>query len=133
MANAGFLVQLAASGGAVGLLVALAAWAKISRPAGPLDDRRARALFAAEFPGRTIEAVWVGSDGKGAVAKSGAAALILCAIGDGFVARVIPWARALSSGVRDGRLCIDLSDIAAPRAFIALPSWPPESLTREAA
>ena len=41
-----FYAQLAASGIAVGLLVGLVAWAKIAKPAGPLDDAKARALLA---------------------------------------------------------------------------------------
>jgi hypothetical protein len=130
MVGAAFLAQLAASGVAVGVLVGLAAWAKIARPRGPLDEAKVRTLLQDEFPGRELEAVWVGADGKGAVAKSGAAALVLCAVGDGFVARIIPWAQALSAGVRNGHICIDLSDVSAPRATIAIAEWPPEPATR---
>src|SRR4029453_7381737 len=119
--NEGFFVQLAASAAAVGVLVALAAWAKIARPAGPLDEQRARALLAEEFPTRVIDAVWVASDGAGALAKSGGMALVICQVGDGFAARQIPWAQALSATFKNGRLSIDLSDIAAPKAVIALP------------
>lgn len=125
--SGGFFVQFALSAAAVAVLVALAAWAKIARPTPPLDEARARALLAQEFPGRAIDAVWVGADGTGAVAKSGALALILCRVGDGFAARQTPWAQALSATFRDGRLSVDLSDIGAPRAVIALPAWPPRS------
>jgi len=128
-----FFVQLAASAAAVGVLVAIAAWAKIAKPAAPLDDQRARALLAEEFPTRTIDAVWVASDGTGAVAKAGGMALVICQVGDGFAARQIPWAQAISSSFRNGRLSIDLSDIAAPKAIIALPSWPPKNLTKDLA
>lgn len=124
----GAIVQFALSAGAVGVLIALAAWAKISRPAGPLDEARARAMLAEEFPGRTVDAVWVASDGAGALARSGGMALVICQLGDGFVARQIPWAQAVSSSFRDGRLSVDLADIAAPRATLSLPSWPPKDL-----
>jgi hypothetical protein len=124
----GFLFQLAASMGAVAVLVGLAAWAKISKPAGPFDEARVRAILAEEFPTRTLDAVWVASDGAGALAKSGGLALVVCQVGDGFAARQIPWAQAVAASFRDGRLCVDLSDIAAPRAVIALPSWPPNDL-----
>ena len=131
--NEGFFVQLAASAAAVGVLVALAAWAKIAKPAGPLDEQRARALLAEEFPTRVIDAVWVASDGAGALAKSGGMALVICQVGDGFAARQIPWAQALSATFKNGRLSVDLSDIAAPKAVIALPSWPPKNLTKDLA
>lgn len=123
-----FFIQLAASGAAIALLVALAAWAKIARPSAPLDDAKARALFADEFPERSLEAVWVASDGAGALAKSGGLALVICRLGDGYVARQLPWAQALSASFRDGRLSVDLADVAAPRAVIALPAWPPKEL-----
>jgi hypothetical protein len=55
-------------------------------------------------------------------------ALVLCRVGDGFAARQIPWAQAVSSSFRNGRLRIDLSDISAPVATISLPSWPPKDL-----
>lgn len=124
----GFFIQLAASGAAIGLLIALAAWARIARPIDPLNDAKARALLADEFPGRTLDAVWVAQDGAGALAKSGGLALVVCRLGDGFVARQIPWAQALQASFRDGRLSVDLADVAAPRAVIALPAWPPKEL-----
>ncbi|RAK68515.1 hypothetical protein [Phenylobacterium kunshanense] len=122
------LIQFALSAAAVAALIALAAWAKIARPVGPLDDARARALLAEEFPGRSVDAVWIASDGAGALARSGGMALVICRFGDGFVARQIPWAQAVSSSFRDGRLSVDLADIAAPRATLSLPSWPPKNL-----
>lgn len=123
-----YLIQLAASTAAVSLLVGLAAWAKIARPAGPLDLARARAMLAEEFPGRSLDQVWVATDGAGALARSGGMALVLCRVGDGFAARQIPWAQAVCASFREGRLSIDLSDIAAPSATILLPSWPPKDL-----
>lgn len=123
--NQAFFVQLAASGLAVALLVALAAWASIAKPAPPLDEVRARRQLADEFPGKTLDGLWIAVDGMGAVAKSGGMALVLCRLGDGFVARQIPWAQALAASFKDGRISIDLTDVAAPRAVIALDHWPP--------
>ena len=120
-----FFVQFAASAGAIALLVGLAAWAKIAKPMTPLTDAKALDLLAQEFPGRPIERVWVAVDGRGALAKSGAAALVLCEVGDGYVARHIPWAQAVASSFRDGVLRLDLSDVAAPAARLALLNWPP--------
>ena len=123
-----FYIQLFASGLAVALLVALAAWAKIARPTGPLDDAKARALLAEEFPDRRLDALWVASDGAGALAKSGGLALVVCRLGDGYTARQIPWAQALQASFKRGRLCVDLADVAAPKAFLNLPAWPPKDL-----
>lgn len=123
-----YLIQLAASTAAVSVLVGLAAWAKIARPVGPLNQARAQDILAEEFPGRSLDQVWVATDGAGALARSGGMALVLCRVGDGFAARQIPWAQAVSSSFRNGRLRIDLSDISAPVATISLPSWPPKDL-----
>lgn len=123
-----FFVQLALSGAAVAVLVGIAAWAKIAKPAGPLDEHKARDLFAFEFPGRRLDAVWVSSDGTGALARSGGLALVICPVGDGYAARQIPWAQAISASFKNGKLCVDLTDISAPRATLSLPSWPPKDL-----
>jgi hypothetical protein len=128
-----FFVQLALSGAAVAVLVGIAAWAKIAKPAGPLDEKKARSLFEYEFPGRKLDAVWVASDGAGALAKSGGLALVICPVGDGFAARQIPWAQAISASFKNGKLCVDLADISAPRATLSLPSWPPKNLTKDLA
>lgn len=123
----GFALQFAATFAAVALLVGLAAWAKMAKPMTPLDEARVLKLLAEQFPGRVVERVWVAVDGRGALAKSGAAALVLCEVGDGYVARHIPWAQAVSSSFRDGVVKQDLSDVAAPNARIALQSWPPST------
>jgi CTP:molybdopterin cytidylyltransferase MocA len=123
----GFALQFAATFAAVALLVGLAAWAKMAKPMTPLDEARVLKLLADQFPGRVVERVWVAVDGRGALAKSGAAALVLCEVGDGYVARHIPWAQAVSSSFRDGVVKLDLSDVAAPNARIALQSWPPST------
>lgn len=126
--NDEFFIQLASSAAAVGALIALAAWAKIAKPVAPLDEYKARAMLAEEFPGRTVEAVWIASDGCGALAKSGALALVICRVGDGFAARQIPWGQAVSATFKNGKLSVNLGDIAAPTAVISLPSWPPKDL-----
>lgn len=126
--NDEFFIQLAASAAAVGALIALAAWAKIAKPVAPLDEYKARAMLAEEFPGRTVEAVWIASDGCGALAKSGALALVICRVGDGFAARQIPWGQAVSATFKNGKLSVNLGDVAAPTAVISLPSWPPKDL-----
>src|SRR5436853_7533603 len=87
----GLYIQLAGSAAAVAVLVAVAAWANIAKSAPPLDEERARRLLAVEFPGRDPERIWVAVDGQGAVAKCGGMALVPCRLGDGFVARQIPW------------------------------------------
>lgn len=109
----------------MGVLIAFAAWAKIAKPMPPLSEARARALLAEEFPGKPLEALWIATDGAGALARSGASALVLCEVGDGYVARHIPWAQALASSFRDGVLKLDLSDVAAPKARLAFDIWPP--------
>jgi hypothetical protein len=110
---------------AVGVLIAIAAWAKIAKPMPPLSDARARVLLAEEFPGKVLDGLWVSVDGRGALARSGAAALVLCEVGDGYVARSIPWAQALAASFRDGVLKLDLADVSAPNARLSFLSWPP--------
>ena len=125
-------VQVALSAGALSVLTALAAWLKIAQPTPPLDEARVRQLLAEAFPGRVVEAVWVGAAGKGALAKSGAAALVVCAVRDGFACRKMPWALALSVAFKTGRLLVDLTDIDAPVAILSLAVDPPGSLPRAA-
>ncbi|MDB5495522.1 MAG: hypothetical protein JWP86_2859 [Phenylobacterium sp.] len=128
MLSQAFLVQVAASGAAVAALVGLAAWARIARPLNPLDDATARFYLGEEFPGCPIERLWVATDGAGALARSGASALVLCRLGDAYVARQIPWAQAMAAAFRNGQITLDLADVAAPRAVITLPAWPPADL-----
>jgi hypothetical protein len=120
------LIQFAVSAAAVALMVGLAAWATRGRSGPPLDEAAARAWLADEFPGRRIERLWLAADGAGAVAKSGDQALVLTRMGDGYAARRVPWAKALAARVHQGRVLIPLSDVAAPRAVLALQAWPPK-------
>jgi hypothetical protein len=94
----------------------------------PLDDAKVREVLADEFPERPIDHVWVADDGAGAVARSGAQALVLYRLGDGYVARQLTWTKALSAAPRDGRVTLELSDVAAPRAVLRLSAWPPKEL-----
>lgn len=124
--NQAVFVQFAISALAVSGLVAFAAWARIARPAAPLDEDCVRRLLGEEFPGWGLDGLWI-ADGMGALARSGAMALVLCRLGDGYVARQIPWAQALAARFKDGRLSLDLKDVAAPRAVLALAGWPPNA------
>lgn len=124
--NPPFYAQLATTGGvAITALVFAMIWAKVCKPVPPLDDVRARFLLQEMFPGRAIDGVWVGVSGKNAIGKSGGMALVLCAVGDGHVGRMIPWATAAAAGFRDGVICVDLTDIKEPPAVISLPTWSP--------
>lgn len=126
--NAAALIQLAVSALAVAAMVGLAALATRGRAAPPLDEVTARRWLADEFPGLAIEGLWIGADGRGALARSGEAALILSRMGDGYVARKIAWRAAAEAAVRDGRLILPLADFAAPKALLALTAWPPKDL-----
>jgi len=119
------LIQFAVSAVAVALMVGLAAWATRGRAAPPLDEATARRWLADEFPARAIDGLWLAGDGKGAVARSGDDALVLTRMGIGYAARRIPWTAAVSAGVQDGYVRIPLSDVAAPRAVLAMAVWPP--------
>jgi hypothetical protein len=126
--NSALLIQTAISAVAVAMMVGLAAWARIARPTPPLDEAAARALLAEEFPGEPVEAIWVAGDGKGALARSGASGLVICRVGDGYMARHIPWRQALAATAQDGRLRLELGDVTAPRAVLAFAAWPPKDL-----
>jgi hypothetical protein len=124
-----FIIQQAVSVVGVLVLIALAGWAKIGRRLDDLDEARARALFADEFPKAHVDAVWLADDGKGAVAKAGDQALILTALGDGYVARAAPWTEVAAATPKAGRLSIRLKDIAAPRVSVAMAAWPPKGVS----
>jgi hypothetical protein len=123
-----FLIQLIGSAVAVAAMVAIAAWARIARPTPPLDEAQARALLAEEFPAHRIDRIWLAADGRAAIAKAGDKALLVSRLGDGVLARQIPWSAAVRAPLANGRLTLDLHDIGAPRAVIAMTAWPPEGL-----
>lgn len=121
---------LAGSIVAVALMVAIAAWARIPRPSGPLDGEAARALLAAEFPDDAFDPPWIAADGGGAIARSGDRALVVYRLGDSWVARSLAWDRALAATQRAGKLHLRLGDIAAPTAKLAVSAinpWPPSA------
>ena len=123
-----FLLQTLASLVAILLLVALAAWARVARPAPALDEDTARGLIAEEFPDHAIGPVWVAADGGAAIARSEGEALIVYRAGDGYVARSLPWARLAEGQASGAAVALRLGDITAPRARFALAegaAWPP--------
>ncbi|MDE2489152.1 MAG: hypothetical protein KGO51_17305 [Alphaproteobacteria bacterium] len=126
--NEAFLIHSGASALAVAALVALAGWARIARKTPRLDETRARALLAEDFPDEILEQVWLASDGAGAIAKSGASALLLMRVGDSYAARQIPWVKAIAAGTRDGEVAFTPGDAAAPRLRLNLATWPPKGL-----
>ena len=121
------LIQVLGSAVAVSLLVALAAWARISRATPPLDVEGARALLTLEFPDERVDALWIAADGAGLIARSGDRALVLWRKGDGYVARETAWADALSATVDKGRLKLKIAD-GAPRLALNGGAWPPAEL-----
>lgn len=123
-----FLIQFTGSMTAVAILVALAAMARIGRPSPGLDEARARTLLGEDFPDRNIDQLWIAREGRGALARSGACALILIQVGDGYAARRLSWGQASSAMFRNGRLNIRLDEMAAPRAVLAFDNWPPKDL-----
>ena len=125
MFDKSFLIQMAGSAVAVGVLIAISAWAKIARPTPPMTLATARDHLAEEFPDLTLDAVWVADDGQGAIARSGDSALVLETLGDGYVARQVAWAAVSSSQPRNGRLTIPLGEPGAPELSIAIANWPP--------
>ncbi len=120
-----FLLQFVGSLIAVALLVALAAWAKIARHAPALDETRARALLAGEFPDQAVGPVWVAADGRSAVARAGDQALLLAAIGDGWVSRTAPWSAVVGARRRGEHVLLATGDSAAPTMRLHAERWPP--------
>jgi hypothetical protein len=121
------LIQLLGSAVAVAVLVALAAWAGIPRPAPRLDAAEARRLLAEEFPDHHPQAVWISADGIGAVARAGDEALILWRLGDGYISRLAPWSAAAEAKVHAGRVRLQLAD-AMPGLAVDGDAWPPREL-----
>ncbi len=126
-----FLIQLLASALAVSALVGLAAWLGVPREAPLLDEAHARRLLAEEFPEADLQRLWVAPDGVSALARTGAAALIVYRAGDGYVIRSAPWSSVGAGAVKNGRATLTLDDVAAPRVRFTLPdgaAWPPSAL-----
>lgn len=127
------LYILLGSAVAVGLMVAVAAWARIARPGAPLDQPAAFALLAAEFPDHHPDFAWIAADGAGVIARDGETALVLYRLGDSWVARTLRWQDALNARVVRGTVRLKLRDPAAPIARLAVSGinpWPPEDLQK---
>ncbi len=107
-------------------MVGVAALASLGRKTPPLDEPAARALLEDEFPGRVVDGLWIAADGVGAIARSGDEALVLGRMGDGYVARRLPWTLARQASVKDGRVRLRFGEFGAPGAALALPTWPPQ-------
>lgn len=123
-----FLIQFTGSMAAVAIMVGLAALARIGRPSPGLDEARARTLLGEDFPDYRVDQLWIAREGRGALARSGACALVLVQVGDGYAARRLSWCQASSAMFRNGRLIIRLDEMAAPRAVLAFDNWPPRDL-----
>jgi len=124
----GQTIQLLGSVLAIAAMVALAAWARIPKPCPPLDEESVRRRLAVEYPDDPVDAVWLAADGAGAISRSGDRALVLARLGDCWVARDLPWASALTSRIRGGRVRLKFNDPAAPRLSLAVSGvnpWPP--------
>lgn len=122
-----YLVQIALTAAAFGVLIAVSTWARGASPDTPLTRERARELILARFPGRKVEAMWVAVDGRGAVARSGVMALVLYQQAGRPILRQMPWPMVLAATARDGLVRLELGE-GSPPALLALDAWPPRSL-----
>ena len=124
-----FWTQFAISLTAIGLMIGLAAWAKIARPLMPLSPEHARQLIQLDFPSQTLGSVWIDDNGKGAIIRSDDLALILFRFGDSFVSRAVRWEQLTRLSPIDGRVLVPLEEFEAPRAQFAVSgAWPPSVL-----
>jgi hypothetical protein len=127
-----FLLKTIASGVAIALMVAFAAWARIARPTPPLDEEQVRDLLAFEAPGAQIDLIWIAADRAGAVIRSADEALLVFRSGDGYITRATPWDHLARAAPRNGMIDLRLIDIGAPRARFRLHdggAWPPAPCT----
>jgi len=124
-----FWTQFAISLTAIGLMIGLAAWAKIARPLTPLSTDQARALIGLDFPTRPLGPVWIEDQGQGAIIRSGDLALILFRFGDSYVSRAVSWDRLNTLSPSGGQVLVPLDEFEAPKAHFAVSgAWPPSVL-----
>ena len=125
-----FVIQFLGSLVAVAALVGLVAWARIAHDAPLLDEARARALFAEEWPDLTVGEVWVAPDGQAALGHAGSLALVAWRAGDGYRWRQAPFHRLSACRARDGKIMLKLDDVATPDLrFAAVGEWSPSLWT----
>jgi len=125
----GMIIQLVGSAVAIAGMVALAAWAKIPRPSGAVDEEAAKALLNLDYPDNRIDALWIAADGAGAVARSGDLAIVISRLGDSWVTRDLPWTDAVAAPIHSGQVRFRLADPSAPRLALAVSGvnpWPPQ-------
>jgi len=124
-----FWTQFAISFAAIGLMIALAAWAKIARPQPGLTPDQARKLISLDFPTLDLDLVWIADDGHGAIARSGDQALLLFAVGDSYATRCVGWKTLSQAEAKAGLVRLDLHEFDAPLAQFAVSgAWPPSVL-----
>lgn len=124
-----FWTQFAISFAAIGLMIALAAWARIARPQPALTPDQARKLMALDFPSFDLASVWIADDGHGAIARKGDQALLLFAVGDSYVTRILACSALSAAVVKDGQVRLNLNEFDAPMAQFAVSgAWPPSVL-----
>lgn len=120
-----FLIRLAVTLAVVGVIVAITAWAKISRPSPALDENQVRRILADDFPQARLDRIWIALDQQGALVRSCETAIVLFKMGDGYVSRSLDWSEALAAKPAKGRFWFNLHDFSAPKASLALsPGWP---------
>lgn len=127
----GALIQLIGSAVAVATMVGVAAWLGVPRKGLVLDEAAARRILAVEYPDHAIDWLWLAADGRGALAGSGDLALVLGPLGDSWVGRDLPLAKALASPVVRGKVRLKFPDVGAPRIALAVSGihpWPPQAL-----
>jgi hypothetical protein len=128
-----FLIRFAVSFAAIGLMIALAAWARIAKAQPALTPDEARRLMALDFPFAAFGPLWLADDGHGAVARHGDQALLLFAVGDSYVTRLVDWRSLSEAQMRPGQVRLNLHEFEAPIAQFAVSgAWPP-SLLQETA
>ncbi len=123
-----YMIQTAASAAAILILAALAWKFGVARHPAALTEDRARALLSEEFPGAVFGPLWLAHDGQAALARSGEEALIVYTVGDGHLARTLPWSILVAGKVKGGRVLVRVPDRTAPRVdFTIQPGavWPP--------
>lgn len=124
-----FWTQFAISLTAIGLMIGLAAWAKIARPLVPLSTDQARALISLDFPTRPLGPVWIEDQGQGAIIRSEDLALVLFRFGDSYVSRAVKWDLLNTLSPSGGQVIVPLEEFEAPKAQFAVSgAWPPSIL-----